>query len=218
MTKNKNFQAAIFDLDGTLVNSPQAYRNSWVEVCAKHSYTFPPELYLRILGNTPAHAKGILQELFGTAFPFETIMEERKAVNARLLSSQDIAKHYAKEFLALLVNKNIQIAVATSSPILWAKELLTTAGLSDFFKIIIGREQVTEHKPAPECYFKTMEALGVTPAQTIIFEDSLPGFRAAKASGATVVGIPDLAPITKEALAYIDYEFTSFEQAVSLFS
>ena len=57
-------------------------------------------------------------------------------------------------------------------------------GLADKFDLIYAGVDVKQGKPSPEIYLKTMKALGVSPDETLIFEDSEVGIQAAKASGA----------------------------------
>lgn len=67
-----------------------------------------------------------------------------------------------------------------------ATEVLTHFGCVCWFDLILTSEDVTKSKPDPEGYLKAMEHFGVTPAETMIFEDSGPGLAAALASGAAV--------------------------------
>ena len=64
--------------------------------------------------------------------------------------------------------------------------MLSHFGCVCWFDLILTGEDVTKSKPDPEGYLKAMEHFGVTPAETMIFEDSALGLAAAQASGATV--------------------------------
>ena len=67
-----------------------------------------------------------------------------------------------------------------------ATEVLEYFHCADWFGVFITGEDVVRSKPDPEGYLKAMAHFGVTPAETMIFEDSGPGLEAARASGATV--------------------------------
>ncbi|MBL8236367.1 MAG: HAD family phosphatase [Bryobacterales bacterium] len=67
--------------------------------------------------------------------------------------------------------------------------LLDTAGLRDRFQAVVDGHQVAHPKPAPDIYFRVAALLGVDPGRAVIFEDSPGGIRAARASGARVVGV-----------------------------
>ena len=65
-------------------------------------------------------------------------------------------------------------------------DILTRFGEQDSFDLCLTAENVTKAKPDPQGFLKAMEYFNVTPEQTIIFEDSPTGIKAAQASGATL--------------------------------
>ena len=79
-----------------------------------------------------------------------------------------------------------------------ARELLERTDIARFFRTVTGGDDVVEPKPAPEIYLKAAASLGVEARDCCAFEDSGPGTRAAVASGATVVQVPDLVAPTEE--------------------
>jgi beta-phosphoglucomutase-like phosphatase (HAD superfamily) len=92
------------------------------------------------------------------------------------------------------------MAVATSTRTKRATEKLGDAGLLDYFKIVIGGDQVEQGKPDPEIYLKAASALSSAPSRCLALEDSANGVKAAVAAGMTVVQIPDLVPPSDELL------------------
>ncbi len=68
------------------------------------------------------------------------------------------------------------------------------SGLAPYFRIILDGAQVARPKPDPEIYRRTCELLGVEPSGCVVFEDSETGVRAARAAGASVVGVTTSAP------------------------
>jgi beta-phosphoglucomutase-like phosphatase (HAD superfamily) len=82
--------------------------------------------------------------------------------------------------------------VATSTQTEKAQGHLQKSGLLDFFHSVTGGDQVVNAKPAPDIYIKAAKTLGLSAVDCVAFEDSDPGTRAAVASGAVVVQVPDL--------------------------
>ncbi|WP_230199518.1 HAD-IA family hydrolase [Bacillus testis] len=68
-------------------------------------------------------------------------------------------------------------------------------GIKDYFDFIVSRDDVEHVKPAPDLYNKSLEILGVSPDEAIIFEDSLNGLIAARAAGIACVIVPN--PVTR---------------------
>ena len=94
--------------------------------------------------------------------------------------------------LERLAERGLPCAVATSTRRATAHELLGRTGLARFFRTVTGGDDVVEPKPAPEIYLTAAASLGLEARRCCAFEDSAPGTRAAVASGATVVQVPDL--------------------------
>ena len=61
--------------------------------------------------------------------------------------------------------------------------------ISDGVDGIITGDDIERPKPYPDCFLKAMDIVGVTPAETIVFEDSIYGLQSAKDSGASYVKI-----------------------------
>ena len=121
----------------------------------------------------------------------------------RLLLSGEMAKGVrplpgALE-LAEELRGSVPIAVASNSPREILAGALEAAGLSDAFDVVIGVDEVSEAKPAPDLYLTASERLGAPPAESIAVEDSPAGVAAARAAGLYVIGIPSLAGVALEA-------------------
>jgi HAD superfamily hydrolase (TIGR01509 family) len=67
---------------------------------------------------------------------------------------------------------------------------LTTAGLLDRFEVIVGHEDYTRSKPAPDAFLIGAERLGIAPEDCLVFEDTEMGIQAATAAGMASVRVP----------------------------
>jgi beta-phosphoglucomutase-like phosphatase (HAD superfamily) len=72
--------------------------------------------------------------------------------------------------------------------------LLQAAGVRQRFEIIVGGDDVTHGKPAPDLFLLAAARLGVAPSDCVVLEDSSAGIRAAHRAGMTPILVPDLQP------------------------
>ena len=99
------------------------------------------------------------------------------------------------EFLNALKEAGVPTAIVTSSnDKKMANVYRALPELTSMVDRILTSEHFTKSKPDPECFLKGMELLGGTPADTVIFEDSLHGLAAARATGAKVIGLATTFP------------------------
>ncbi|MGB0903331.1 MAG: HAD family hydrolase, partial [Mangrovicoccus sp.] len=104
----------------------------------------------------------------------------------------------AEELLRGLKAQGLPLALATSSLTATATNFLARSGWAEIFDHVIGGDQITHAKPAPDIYLLAAEKLGFAPQACAAFEDSDPGTRAAIAAGCQTVQVPDLIPPSDE--------------------
>ncbi|MGB3586400.1 MAG: HAD family phosphatase, partial [Tunicatimonas sp.] len=92
-------------------------------------------------------------------------------------------------FLSEVVRQRIPRTVSTSAPPANVDFTLQHTGLRSYFSTIIDSTMVAHGKPHPEVYLKSAKALGIDPAQCIVFEDAILGIQAGKNAGMKVVGV-----------------------------
>src|SRR5262249_16849377 len=97
-----------------------------------------------------------------------------------------------------LAARKLPMAVATSTVRRIAEHHLRRAGLLDHFTTVCTREDVVRGKPHPDLFLKAASTLGVSAKRCLVLEDSYPGVRAAHASGAMAIMVPDMLPATDE--------------------
>jgi HAD superfamily hydrolase (TIGR01509 family) len=85
----------------------------------------------------------------------------------------------------------VRLAVASSSQRYWVEGHLQRLGLLEHFEILKTADDVEKVKPDPALYLQTLEALGVAASETVAFEDSVNGVKAAKAAGIFCVAVPN---------------------------
>ncbi len=178
----------LFDLDGVLIDSEKEYSRIWATV----NHEFPsgqPELERIIKGCT-------LDKILADHYPDADV--QRKVV-VRLYELEG-KMHYeylpgAEELLGALKERNIPAALVTSSnddKMAHLDEELPD--LRNFFSFIVTADLISRSKPDPEGYLLGASKLNGDPRKSVVFEDSLQGVKAGRASGAFVVGVAGTLP------------------------
>lgn len=176
--EGKTFDAVIFDLDGTLIDSHAAM----IRAYSRWGEEFGVDLSVlpKLLGMPSRVSAELLLDAervdAGVARIEELEVTDTDGV---------IALPGAVESLRLLAHR-AAIATSCTAPLLHARG--TAAGLP-FPSVLVTRDQVTDGKPHPESFLLAAERLGVDAARTLVVEDAPAGVAAARAAGAAVLGI-----------------------------
>ena len=182
-------KAALFDLDGVIIDTETQYSRFWGEQCRRY---FPdqPGLENVIKGQT-------LTQIYDRVFA--DLPDEQPLITQRL-DEYELQMTYdyiagARAFIEDLRQQGIKTAVVTSSNQPKMRNVHRAhPELSDLFDAILTAEDFTESKPHPQCYLRAAERLGCLPEECVGFEDSFNGLRAVRSAGMTVVGLATTNP------------------------
>jgi HAD superfamily hydrolase (TIGR01509 family) len=183
-------RAAVFDLDGLLVNTEELYQHVGSELLRRRGRTFEPDLLDAMMGRPPAVSLGIMIAWHGLTDTVEALAAETSQIFSGLLDERLEPMPGAVSLVESLAARGLPRGVATSSGPAFAHDVLGRVGLRDRFAFVLTSADVVNGKPDPEIYLAAADRLGVEPAAMLVFEDSQNGCRAAVASGAVVVAVP----------------------------
>lgn len=173
--------AIITDFDGTLVDTFEANFRAYQAAFAAVGLSLTADRYRQCFG---FRYDRFMQEMDVTDRAVADAIREHKKNAYPQFFNHLKPNHALIEWLATFKAMGGITAIASTA----RKENLMNAvnhlGIADRFNLIYAGADVKQGKPSPEIYLKAMAALGVTPAETLIFEDSEVGIAAAKASGA----------------------------------
>lgn len=195
----------LFDLDGVVLDTESQYTVLWNNIGKKYGD----------VGEIGRLSKGqTLTHILDTYFKGQT--ELQKHIIEELYEFEQNMSYApipgVMEFMKQLNAASVPTAVVTSSN--KAKMENVYRHYPDFRDIVghvFTSESFTRSKPDPECFLMAMHALGGTPEDTVVFEDSVNGLKAARASGATVVGLVTSNPreVVEPLSDYAINDFTS---------
>lgn len=183
---------AIFDMDGTLVDSMGCWRKLLLEYAASRGVPdIPPDIRERVKPMPIRQSSALLIETFGlpdtpeeAAVAMNAIMERHYRQDVRL-------KPGAAEYLRALSRRGVKMCVASATAEPLIRGCLTRLGILDCFGFLLSCEAVGRGKDRPDVYFKSAERLGARPADIAVYEDSLIAGRTARGAGFYLVGVYD---------------------------
>lgn len=183
--------AALFDLDGVLIDSEPLYSDFYDSIARIHN--------LKVKNFSQVIKGSTINKILSDYFP----TDEMKADLLQRISEFERTMPFpifegVTEFLSELRAKGIPAVIATSSAPEKMEQLYKRIPdfISQFDGIVTGAD-VTKSKPDPECYCIAAKLVGCDPGDCCVFEDSVNGLAAGMASGATVIGLTTTLPASE---------------------
>ena len=172
------YDALIFDMDGTLIDTMPSHAKAWEKVGEVLGYPINPEPMYELSGSTTfVIAREIMKRAKIPEHYFEQVVQlkrefgiEMVLANATLLPAFEIIKAN--------VGKK-PMAIGTGSHRAMVNLLDQKFNLRHYVQVIVDSDEVSHHKPAPETFLKCAEKLGVAPHLCLVFEDADLGVQAA---------------------------------------
>lgn len=187
-SKNFNFEGAIFDLDGVIVNTVPMHFKAWKKMFAEYGRKFVFNDYLEKVDGIPRidGAKNILTDLTETELKKATDNKQQYFLDFLNKSEIPVFKSTVG-LIKKLKSNQIKIAVISSSKN--CPYILKKTGLFNLFDIVLTSNDIKRGKPDPEIFLTAAERIGVNAKDCVVFEDALLGVEAAKRARMKCVGI-----------------------------
>lgn len=209
----RKYKAAIFDLDGVIVDTARYHYMAWKRLADELGFEFAAEQNERLKGISRQKSIEILLSIGDIELDEarKNILAEKKnswyVEYLNNITESDILKG-AGEFIKGLKDAGIKVALGSASKN--AGFILKKLCIEMFFDVIIDGNKVMKAKPDPEVFLMAARELGVLPEECVVFEDSRAGLAAENAASMFVVGIGER-EILKEADMVVKglYEFKS---------
>jgi len=183
-----NFEAYIFDCDGTLADTMPLHYKAWCAALKDAACNFPEALFYQLGGTPTEKIVELLNDRCGTSLPpKETALKKEK------IYLEMIPQILPIEPVVALVNQyygSYPMAVASGGHRYVVLQTLNALGIAEKFDAIVGAEDYIHGKPAPDPFLEAARRLSVSPAKCLVFEDARPGIEAAEAAGMQWVLIP----------------------------
>ena len=205
--RGRQFRAAIFDLDGLLIDSEPLWQQAEMECFAAVGVPLTQEQAEETLGMRTDEVVCLRFDQFGwddEAHPLEEVDERitQKVIDLIVAEGQPMDGVYQ----ALYFNESRaqRRAVSSSSRVSIIEAALESLDIADRFELIHSAELELLGKPHPGVYLTTARKLDLAPAECLAFEDSLAGLEAAKEAGMACIAIPDRSVVGSPGLERAD--------------
>jgi phosphoglycolate phosphatase len=174
------YQAIIFDLDGTLIDSRADIAAALNHTRVKNGYApLPLEIVLPMIGN--GLAKLVERGFSNTSEPLELRISEALAYYNEHLVDLTVVYPGVREVLAQL--KNFKLAIVSNKPTVLLEPILKQLHLQDVFSDVFGGESFPERKPHPAAALHLLDQWKLKPTQVLMVGDMTPDAEFAKAAG-----------------------------------
>ena len=186
-------RCAIFDMDGTLLDTERLSVPAWVQAGRVYGYTVPGDFMLPLLGSSTAHICETFLAAFGPDFPIEQVWKRRIQITRDFYERNPVPlKSGARELLAALKDMGVKLALATSTHREIAQLEMEKAQLWEYFDVTVTGDMVSAGKPDPEIFLLALRLADCGARESIVVEDSVNGTLAGAASGCRTILVPDL--------------------------
>lgn len=178
------FDAAIFDLDGTLLDSMYVWHHIDDVYFARRGMKTPPDYGRALAGLSYQESAEYTRKRFGFPEPWEKIVQEWTELACEEYALHVPFKSGAREYLLSLKAAGVKLAVATALPEYLYRPCLSHLGALDFFEVLCSTDDTGGRgKKHGEVFLLAAERMGVAPEKCAVFEDTLEGMRGAKRAG-----------------------------------
>ena len=181
----RDFDAYIFDCDGTLADTMGLHYDAWKMALEPHGADLPEDLYYSWGGRPTREIVEALNEMQGLFMDPDAMVHHKEGLYHQLLSG--VQPIDAVVAIARSLHGKKPLAVASGGGRKSVNATLEGLGLKHLFDTIVTSEDYKNGKPSPDPYLEAARRLGVDPSGCLVFEDTEIGRQSAEAAGMACV-------------------------------
>jgi len=188
-----SYDAAIFDMDGLLIDSEPLWQDAEIAVYAPYEVPVTRELCRATAGRRIDEVLTLWHERFDWhGPPVEQMVERVLSEVTRLIQHRGETLPGVHRTMRLLRNTGLKLAIASSSPPALIDAVVAKLELANLLQLTHSGIHESHSKPDPAVFLTTAGKLGVEPHRCLVFEDAPAGVAAGKAAGMTVIAVPSV--------------------------
>ncbi len=183
----RDYQAIIFDCDGTLTDSMPVHYVAWHKTMTAYGIQFPEDQFYAMGGMPSDKIVRVLASEQAVTIDAGRAAHEKEAAfveRMHLLEPIEPVIDIARRFRGL-----IPIAVASGGFREIIRKQLLQIGCHDWFQAIVTAEDTERHKPHPDVFLEAAKRMGVSPRECLVYEDSDLGLEAARAASMDFIDV-----------------------------
>jgi len=205
-----HFTTAIFDMDGTLLDTERLAIDALQAAFREYDLDIPRQTLETVIGSGGEEARRFLSPFSPIGVGIDEILRRTGTITKGYIEQHGLpVKPGVVELLTRLSDLEITIGLATSTSTERALDNLHRSNLAGYFRSVIGGDQVERCKPHPDIYLKALSELGVAPDEAIAPEDSDHGIRSAFTAGLRVIHIPDIKRIDEDTKGMVHRQYAT---------
>ena len=182
----------IFDMDGVLIDSERQSNEGWLWASEQLGVDMPMWLIDSFKGAPAELCCKFFDDYYKGAIDYWEAKELRTQHVYKIRETEGIpVKKGVKDIFEYIRNNGLKCAVATSTRRESAEKTLHEIGVWDYLDAVVYGDEVEHGKPEPDIFLRAAKAIGISPSEAVVVEDSINGIKAGYAAGMRVVHIPD---------------------------
>jgi HAD superfamily hydrolase (TIGR01509 family) len=180
-------------MDGVLINSYDAHRESWDRVLPLHGLKMTEEMFATTFGQ---RSEDVLPRLYPSLSPEEiSRIHDEKAIAVReIIRTEFPERDGASELIRALHRAGAVIAIGSSAPLENVELLLEHLPAGKYVTAATSGSELKQGKPDPEVFVRTINKIGLPAAKCVVIEDAPAGVSAAKAAGCAAIAVTGTLP------------------------
>ncbi len=182
----------IFDMDGVLIDSERQSNEGWLWAAEQLGVDMPMWLIDSFKGASAELCCKFFDDHYKGVIDYWEAKELRTQHVYKIRETEGIpVKKGVKDIFEYIRNNGLKCAVATSTRRESAEKTLHEIGVWDYLGAVVYGDEVEHGKPEPDIFLRAAKAIGISPSEAVVVEDSINGIKAGYAAGMRVVHIPD---------------------------
>ncbi|MDZ4744160.1 MAG: HAD family phosphatase [Verrucomicrobiota bacterium] len=186
--------AVIFDLDGVIVDSSRFHEESWDILATETGWTLPEGFFKKTFGMRNMNIIPLYLEPGAEESRVAALSRRKEEIFRELARGKVTLLPGVKKLAESLARDNVPMAVGSSTELENIRLVLDSTQIAPCFRAIVSSEDVTQGKPAPDCFLMAAGKLMCTPANCVVIEDAQVGIDAARAAGMACLALATTHP------------------------
>jgi HAD superfamily hydrolase (TIGR01509 family) len=184
-------RAAIFDLDGLMIDSEPLSKVAWERLLGEYGVELSDGEFWALVGLDPMATAEYMKRTKKLSVDDEELLLKAEAMHMEVVIAQAQPIDGLEGLIEILNGKGIKLGVASNSHEGYVEAALQTIQLRDYFSCVVTVDHVKQGKPHPEVYLQAARCLDVEPEKCLAIEDSPAGLQAAIAARMRAVAVPN---------------------------